>query len=87
MSNHPATSMTPSGAQASPGQATVQTAMAGASAAVGFEAEWEEACDSALNGMDLSTPPDLLMVFVDSATPHTTKRSSPGCESGPALNT
>lgn len=49
-----------------PGQATVQTGAAGASAAVGFEAEWDTACDSALRGMDLSETPDLLMVFVDS---------------------
>ncbi len=49
-----------------PGQATVQTATASASAAVGFEAEWESACDTALRGMDLSATPDLLLVFVDS---------------------
>ena len=49
-----------------PGQATVQTATAGASAAVGFEAEWETACESALRGMDFTATPDLLLVFVDS---------------------
>ena len=49
-----------------PGQATVQTPGGSASAAVGFEAEWESACASALRGIDLQTIPDLLLVFVDS---------------------
>ena len=49
-----------------PGQATVQTRSAQASAAVGFEAEWEAACESALRGVDLAVPPDLLLVFIDS---------------------
>ena len=49
-----------------PGQATVETRTASASAAVAFEAEWESACESALRGMDLTTSPDLLLVFIDS---------------------
>ena len=66
MSNHPATSDDTIRRSSGPGQATVQTSTAGASAAVGFEAEWEAACDSALKGLDLNDAPDLLMVFVDS---------------------
>ena len=66
MSNPSATSEDAVRRSSGPGQATVQTAAASASAAVGFEAEWESACDSALRGMDLTTPPDLLMVFIDS---------------------
>lgn len=49
-----------------PGQATVRAGTAGATAAVGFEAEWRAACDSAIGGLDLSQAPDLLLVFVDS---------------------
>ena len=49
-----------------PGQATVQITDTSASAAVGFEGEWETACETALRGVDLPTTPDLLMVFVDS---------------------
>ena len=49
-----------------PGQASVRTSTAAASASIGFEAEWETACDSALRQLDLHTPPDLLMVFIDS---------------------
>ncbi|MXX80698.1 MAG: histidine kinase [Chloroflexi bacterium] len=48
------------------GQATVRAGRSGASAAVGFEAEWEAACQTALDGIDLSATPDLLLVFVDS---------------------
>ncbi len=66
MSNLSATSDDTFRRSSGPGQATVQTATASASAAVGFEAEWETACDSALRAMDLSQTPDLLMVFVDS---------------------
>ncbi len=66
MSNQPATSDDIIRRSSGPGQATVQTATGGASAAVGFEAEWESACDSALRGMDFTTTPDLLLVFVDS---------------------
>ena len=66
MSNLSATSDDTFRRSSRPGQATVQTATASASAAVGFEAEWETACDSALRAMDLSETPDLLMVFVDS---------------------
>ena len=66
MSNQSATSDDTIRRSSGPGQATVQTANAGASAAVGFEAEWESACESALRGMDLSVTPDLLMVFIDS---------------------
>ena len=66
MSNQSTTSDDPIRRSSGPGQATVQTATCGASAAVGFEAEWETACDSALRGMDLAMPPDLLLVFIDS---------------------
>ncbi|MCY4618705.1 MAG: FIST C-terminal domain-containing protein [Chloroflexi bacterium] len=66
MSNQPSTSDETIRRSSGPGQATVQTTTAGASAAVAFEAEWEAACDSALRGMDLTATPDLLLVFVDS---------------------
>ena len=49
-----------------PGQATVRTSDAQASAGVGFEADWETACDAAIRGLELVEPPDLLLVFVDS---------------------
>ena len=66
MSNHSETLGDTVRHSSGPGQATVQTASAGASAAVGFEAEWESACESALRGMVFTTPPDLLLVFIDS---------------------
>ena len=49
-----------------PGQATVRTSDAQASAGVGFEADWEAACDAAIGGLELVEAPDLLLVFVDS---------------------
>ena len=49
-----------------PGQATVRTTDAQASAGVGFDADWEAACDAAIRGLEVVQPPDLLLVFVDS---------------------
>lgn len=66
MVNHSSTSGDTIRRSSGPGQATVKTQTAAASAAVAFEAEWESACESALRAMDLTTPPDLLMVFIDS---------------------
>ena len=66
MSHQPTTSDDSIRRSDGPGQATVQTAAAAASAGVGFDAEWESACESALSGVDLSAAPDLLLVFVDS---------------------
>ena len=66
MSHQPTTSDESIRRSDGPGQATVQTAAAAASAGVGFDAEWESACETALGGVDLSAAPDLLLVFVDS---------------------
>ena len=69
MSEHSLTASTPGDAvrrSTGPGQATVETSSAAATAAVGFEADWEAACRSAINGLDLTASPDLLLVFIDS---------------------
>ena len=66
MSQQTTTPEDPTRRSSGPGQATVRTATAAASAAVGFEADWESACASALRGLELQEPPDLLLVFVDS---------------------
>ncbi|MCY3558564.1 MAG: FIST C-terminal domain-containing protein [Chloroflexi bacterium] len=66
MSNLQSTSGRAERRSTGPGQATVRAGRSGASAAVGFEAEWEAACQTALDGIDLSATPDLLLVFVDS---------------------
>ena len=66
MSQQPTTSDESIRRSDGPGQATVQTAAAAASAGVGFDADWQSACESALSGVDLSAAPDLLLVFVDS---------------------
>ncbi len=66
MANHGSTTENTIRRSSGPGQATVETSTARASAAVAFEAEWETACESALRGMDLTTSPDLLLVFIDS---------------------
>ena len=66
MSNQTQTSDEAIRRSSGPGQATVQTKAAAASAAVGLEVDWEAACDAALNGMDGVSSPELLLAFVDS---------------------
>ncbi len=66
MSNQSSTSSGALRRSSGPGQATVQTATSSASAGVGIEADWRAACASAVSSMDLTTAPDLLLVFVDS---------------------
>ncbi len=66
MSNEHSTFVSSERSSSGPGQATVRAGDAGATAAVGIEAEWEASCEAAIEGMDLSATPDLLLVFVDS---------------------
>ena len=44
----------------------VRAGDASASASVGFESDWRAACDTALDGINLTAAPDLLLVFIDS---------------------
>ncbi len=66
MPNKPSTSADTVRRSSGLGHAMVRTGGAGASAAVGFESDWEAACQSVLRSLDLTATPDLLLVFIDS---------------------
>ncbi len=49
-----------------PGVAHTQVGESAAAASLAFDPDWEAACESAVNALNLETAPELLLVFIDS---------------------